>query len=180
MRRILFKLLVVKIGLLLMLILFNLPCYAQSEESVIKAAYIDRITRFVEWPQLQFPRDTSTFKIGVYKDKELYGILKIALKDKRIKNKEVTVFELTDFENVSSYDLCYLSEIPNNEIVNLMLVANKAGVLILSAGKDYGAKGIHINFYIEENKLKFEINRKSVSVGNFIISSLLMNNSRII
>lgn len=180
MQRIIYKLSVIKIGLFLTLILFNLPCYAQSEESVIKAAYIERITRFIEWPNLQFPRDTSTFKICVYKDKELYSILKIALKDKRIKNKEVTVHELTIYENISSYDLCYLSEIPNNEFSSIMSVANNAGVLMLSAGKDYGIKGVHINFYIEENKLKFEINRKSVTAGNFIISSLLMNNSRII
>ncbi len=169
-----------KIVLLSILILSNLSCNAQSEENIIKAAYIERITRFVEWPDLQSTKDTGTFKIGVYRDNELYNILKIALKDKSIKNRKVTVFELTNYENIVSCNLCYLSEIPNNEIERIMSIANNAGVLILSFGKGYGIKGIHINFYVEENKLKFEINRKSVSSGNFKISSLLLNNSKII
>ena len=169
-----------KIVLHLILILFNLPCNAQSDENIIKAAYIERITRFVEWPQLKSSKDTVTFKIGVYRDNELYNILKIALKDKTIKNRKVTVIELANYENIVSCNLCYLSLISNNEIDRLMSIANQSGVLILSFGQDYGIKGIHINFYIEENKLKFEINRKSVSAGNFKISSLLMNNSKII
>lgn len=162
------------------LILFNLPGKAQSDENIIKAAYIERITRFVDWPVLESSKDTGTFKIGVYRDDELYNILKIALKDKSIKNRKVTVTELINYENIASLNLCYLSVISNNEIDRLMSVANNTGVLILSFGKDYGLKGIHINFYIEESKLRFEINRKSVSAGNFKISSLLLNNSKVI
>ena len=169
-----------KIVLLSILILFNLIGKAQSDENIIKAAYIERITRFIEWPHLQSSNDTGTFKIGVYKDNELYNILKVALKDKSIKNRKVIVIELTDYGNIVSCNLCYLSVIPNNELDRLMSIANNAGVLILSLGKDYGIKGIHINFYIEDNKLKFEINRKSVLAGNFKISSLLMSNSKII
>ena len=169
-----------KIVLHLILILFNLPCKAQSDENIIKAAYIERITRFVEWPDSQSSKDTGTFIIGVYRDNELYSILKIALRDKNIKNRKVTVIELANYENIVSCNLCYMSVISNNEIDKLMSVANKSGVLILSFGKDYGIKGIHINFYVEEKKLKFEINRQSVSAGNFKISSLLMNNSKII
>lgn len=71
------KVSVMKIVLLSILILFNLPCNAQSDENIIKAAYIERITRFVEWPQLQSSKDTGTFKIGVYRDNELYNIISV-------------------------------------------------------------------------------------------------------
>ena len=170
---------VFKIFLFINLTIFNIEGKAQYNENVIRAAYIERLTRFVEWPQIT-SRDTGYFKIGVYGDAEFYNILKIALIDKSIKSRKVTVIELSDYKEIETCDLCYLSGISYNDIEKIMASANKAGVLILSAGKDYGTKGIHINFYIEEDKLKFEINRKAVSAGNFKISSLLMNNSKII
>jgi len=39
---------------------------------------------------------------------------------------------------------------------------------------------VHINFYLEDEKLKFEINEKSLASGGFKVSYLLMQNTRII
>jgi hypothetical protein len=50
----------------------------------------------------------------------------------------------------------------------------------MSAAKDFGVAGIHINFYIEDDKLKFEINKSSIDSGKLKVSSLLMKSSKVI
>jgi len=40
--------------------------------------------------------------------------------------------------------------------------------------------GVHINFYIEDEKLKFEINDKTINSAGFKVSYLLLQNTRLI
>jgi hypothetical protein len=58
--------------------------------------------------------------------------------------------------------------------------ANSSGVLLVSGTDGFCKAGVHINFYIEDEKLKFEINEKSLISAGFKVSYLLMQNTRII
>lgn len=165
-----------------MVILWFVPSclLAQFNEDVIKAAYIERITRFVEWPQRDQSHDTTVFVIGVFGDRDFLKILKESLKNKTIKGKIVEILELKNLTHIELCDICYITGIDDVDITQLVTSAIKSGVLIMAEKKGYGEKGIHLNFYIEENKLKFEINKSSVDTGKFRISSMLMKSSKII
>lgn len=56
--------------------------------------------------------------------------------------------------------------------------ANSSGVLLISGTTDFSKAGVYINFYIEDEKLKFEINEKSLGSAGFKVSYLLMQNTR--
>jgi hypothetical protein len=50
----------------------------------------------------------------------------------------------------------------------------------VSATPDFGSAGVHINFYLEDEKPKFEINERSMVAAGLKASYLLMQNIRII
>jgi hypothetical protein len=153
---------------------------AQYETNVVKAAYLERITRFIEWPKLNGPKDSTVFTIGVYGDPDFLNVLTELFKTKNIKSHKVKVLPIADPDQIKVCDICYVSTKGKLQILKFVSVANEWGVLMMSEDEDFGNAGFHINFYVEEDKLKFEINKKSTDSGNFKISSLLLKSSRII
>ncbi len=153
---------------------------AQYNPDVIKAAYIERITRFIEWPQSNGVKDSSVFVIGVYEETGFYNTLTEVFKEKKIKDREVKIIKITNPEQIKTCDIFYISAKGKQNIGKFILLANENGVLMMSEAKDFGEAGVHINFFIEDDKLKFEINKASIGSGKLRVSSLLMKSSKII
>jgi hypothetical protein len=160
------------------LFIFNFQIEAQYNENIIKAAYIERITRFVEWPVKDGNFANDRFVIGVYGETGFYNTLSDVFKEKPIKDHKVIVIIIKDSEQVTNCNLCYVSEKAKPLISKFVDAANSSGVLLISGTTDFSKEGVHINFYIEDEKLKFEINEKSIA--GFKVSYLLMQNTRIV
>jgi hypothetical protein len=182
MRRRLNKYLFLKIAFAVipLLFLFNLSVNAQYNENIIKAAYIERITRFIEWPVKDKTLSADRFVLGVFGEMEFYNTLTDVFKEKLIKNHKVIVISIKGPEQLNTCNICYISEKAKPLINKFVDTANTSGVLLVSGTTDFCKEGVHINFYIEDEKLKFEINEKSITSAGFKVSYLLMQNTRII
>ena len=73
-----------------------------------------------------------------------------------------------------------LNDIFKNKPIKFVVSANASGVLLISETTGLCKAGVHINFYIEDEKFKFEINNVSMDSAGFKVSYLLMQNTRII
>jgi hypothetical protein len=161
-----------------LLILSHSPVKAQYNENVIKAAYIERITRFVEWPAKVSLPSRDLFVIGVYAEDEFYSTLTDVFKEKPIKEHKVKIISIIGPEDINTCNLCYISGKARPIIRKFIDAANSSGVLLMSGTTNFSKEGVHINFYIEDEKLKFEINEKSIVSAGFKVSYLLMQNTR--
>jgi hypothetical protein len=168
----------IMLSVILLLFLSNLPGIAQYSENIIKAAYIERITRFVEWPADNKSLPAEQFVLGVYGDSEFSITLTEVFKEKKIKNHTVLIVSIRSPEQLNTCNLCYISGKAKPLIGKFVNAANSSGVLLISETADFCEKGVHINFYLEDEKLKFEINEKSILSAGFKVSYLLMQNTR--
>jgi|WetSurMetagenome_2_1015567.scaffolds.fasta_scaffold00395_2 hypothetical protein len=164
----------------ILLLVLTRPLSAQYNENVIKAAYIERITRFVEWPVHDSLLLSDKFVIGVNEESDFYYTLTEIFKEKMIKDRRVIIIPIKGPEQLTNCNICYLSENSKPLIRNFVSAANSSGTLLISGTTGFGKAGVHINFYLEDEKLKFEINEKSVGLAGFKVSYLLMQNTRII
>jgi hypothetical protein len=162
-----------------LLFFLNLHLNAQYNENIIKAAYIERITRFVDWPVKDDNFADEGFVIGVYGETDFYNTLSDVFKEKPIKDHKVIVIIIKNPEQLKTCNLCYISERAKPLISKFVDAANSSGVLLISGTTDFSKEGVHINFYIEDEKLKFEINKKSIDSAGFKVSYLLLQNTRI-
>jgi hypothetical protein len=165
---------------LLLLFLSSLNCEAQYNENIVKAAYIERITRFVEWPLKDSLQPHNQFVVGVYNENEFFNTLSEVFKDKPIKGHLVKIIPVKNPAEMKACDLCYISEKARSMIKDFISAANASGVLLISETNGFCKAGVHINFYLEDEKLKFEINEKSLGSAGLKVSYLLMQNTRII
>src|SRR5450759_4135131 len=150
----------------------HLPAIAQYNEDVIKAAYLERITRFVEWPVRSNSNSGDPFVIGVYDVDEFYSTLTGVFKDKPIKEHKVKIILIKGPEEINGCNLCYISAKAKPMIRKFVDIANSSGVLLMSETTNFCKEGVHINFYIEDEKLKFEINEQSIVSAGFKVSYL--------
>ncbi len=154
---------------------------AQFDEYLIKAVFIEKFTRFIEWPKNSSVYNKShPFKISVIGEDPFKGKLEEYYSDKEIKNKSVEIEYHESFNDSINCNILFVAEIDDDEIEDIISYAKIKSILTVSDTKGYAKKGIIINFFIDENKIRFEINEKSARDNNISISHLLLNTARII
>lgn len=154
--------------------------FAQVDQDILKAAFIERITRFVEWPSGYFSDTATVIVVGVINNQTYAKKIEEIFHLQKIKNRTVKVLSLKEGEDISPCQICYFDNISQENIKQVGFQAKKHGILLFSQGVIIAETGVHFNFYTEKNNLKFEINERSVKSSGFKISHLLMKSARIL
>ena len=173
-----------KIYLLVFFIMMVFPSIinAQAHEYTIKAIFLERFTRFVEWPEESLALDTSQpFIIGIIGDTPLKYIVKEIYSSQKIKDKEVKIHFISN--NIKEIKKCHLLFITKSQEKNLSKIlsytSNKP-ILTVSDTDGFADKGVLINFYIQENKVRFEINKSAVKKSGLYMSHMLYKLAKVI
>jgi len=161
-------------------ILFTVPIFAQFTEYDVKAQFMHRFTQFIEWPQSSTINNLDLpFRIGVYGDNYIENTLNEIAEFSEIKEKKVKIVQV-DFNNIIDCDMLFISKCSNEELYKIIKIAKGKGILLVSDTKGYGKKGVHINFYKQDEKINFEINISTAKNDSFNVSSRLLKLARVI
>lgn len=157
------------------------PVRADVPEYDLKALFIERFTRFVEWPAESSITDTTKpFVVGVIgKNPFGTGIEKIysAL---RIQNKKITIRYISRLQEIDQCYLLFISDETHQNLSQILNYTKDKPILTISDTEGYAQKGVYINFYIEKGKLRFEINQSAVKQSKLKVSYMLMQHAKII
>lgn len=151
--------------------------YAQLNESDVKAAYIERFTRFVEWSD---DDQDSVFIITVVGQNTLGTSLDSVFHDGRINSQNVVVSYCEDFSSISKTDLIFVCNSEKNELSQIVQRFSASPVLIISDTKGFATAGTHINMYVDDRYIRFEINKNALEKSGLKISSLLLAAAKIV
>ena len=156
-----FKMLPKILFLNLMIILAGFSSNEQTEaqEYDLKAAYIYNITKFIYWDSyIPGPE----FIIGIIDSSPILEPLEKIAKTKTVMNKKIIIKQFTKLEEI---DNCTILFIPKNTAVSLkeiLAITKSKKILTISEKEGYGKKGSAINFVTIDDKLKFEVNTKTL------------------
>jgi hypothetical protein len=143
-----------------------------SQEYQIKAAYLYNFLKYVEWPD----RINRTFRICVAGQNPFGGVLDGLTKNERVRGNPVKTELILGFEPG-----CDVIFTPRTSNIPAYLQA-AAGMPILTVGETprYIEQGGIINFFVENGKVRFEINRTAAERAGLRISSRLLQLAKII
>jgi len=150
---------------------------AQASEYEYKAAFIERFTRFVEWPD---STDSDTFKIAVIGTTPLKSFLNDLFSDLEIKGTQVELISTNDIDDLSHANVVFISSSEKNRVSDILMHTNKFPILTIGDSHGYCAGGVHINMYVDDNYIRYEINPESIEKSNLKISSLLLASAKIV
>ena len=152
-----------------------------SQEYLVKAGFIERLTRFIEFPDSVLSSDTSqVFLITVLGNDPFNGLLETFFRQVKIKKHPVEINYSNSITETNGSHIIFISDSFDNDLVDLIEHTRNKAVITIGDTKTYGDRGVLINFFLKQNKLRFEINRKSMESSKLKFSHLLLSSASII
>lgn len=161
------------------LLLFFVNTKVQTRETnyAVHANIIYRFTKYIEWPDAA---KTGDFYIGVTGDSPVYNELKKIMNGKMCGGQKIVVKEFSP--SASSFE-CHILFISADESDNIKKIVTRTAdipVLLISESEGLASKGACINFIIESDHLKLEINKKNIKQRKMNIASELLQLGKIV
>jgi hypothetical protein len=152
-----------------------------NREYAIKAAYLYNFVRYVEWPPEAFENNAAPFVIGVLGKDPLGSNLDEIANTKKIDGRKIIIKR---FASMADYTPCHILFVSGAATATQKESAVKMtqSTLLLLVGEDAGfaEKGVAINFIIENNRVRFEINQEAAKQNKLKISSKLLSLAKIV
>lgn len=142
-------------------------------EYAVKAALLERISNYIEWPQEKDPNDlskpfiikvigVSPFVITRNGKNTNEDWLITLYKTQKIKNKKVEIQFISKIKDIPGCHILFVSNSMKNKLPEIIEVARLFPILTVADTAGFAKKGIDINLYIEHNSPKYEINETAL------------------
>jgi hypothetical protein len=156
------------------LALLTRPALAQSLEFGVKATYLYKFAPFVEWPAAAFTGPSSPFQICVAIADPFGDLLDRAVAGQRIGERPIVVRRI-DTIRPGACHVLYIGGADASTSAGLLEAVRGTPVLTVTDGmRDAHAKGI-VNFVIDANRVRFEIDAAQAVENRLSISSKLLS-----
>ncbi len=133
--------------------------FVKAQKKVIKAEanLIYNFTKFFDWPQQE---KTGDFIIGIFGSKDLYRELKNITEDKKNVTQNIVIKHFEKIGAVSKCHVIFVNSLKSNHLTNIY---KKTSVhcLIISNSISAIEKGAAIQFFIEDDLLKYDFSQEN-------------------
>ena len=150
---------------------------APTGEYEVKTAFIHNIAKFVEWPAAA--ASAGKLRLCILGDDPFGGNID-ALRGKPVGRKVWEVTSLSGSADAKSCHVLFIASSGHEDIGQIRKHINGSAVLTVGDTRGYAEQGVMVNFYLEENKVRFEINRAAAARAGFRIDSKLLRLGRIV
>ena len=150
---------------------------AQVSERDVKAAFVERFTRFVEWPE-EFANDT--FKIAVIGKNTFDTSLDDVFSDVKVKNLSTKIIYTDDVNDLMNANLVFISRTEKKSLNEIFAIIGSKPILTISDTRGFCNMGTNINMYVDGNSIRYEINKEALEKTGLKVSSLLLNSAKIV
>jgi hypothetical protein len=155
--------------------------YGQPQKAAeyhVKAAFIYNLVKFIEWPNKDWDQKPSII-LGVFGDDPFDDALD-SLQGKSVRGKEIIVKKISSFNAIKKCDILFISGSEKDALGHILKDLSTLPVLTIGDTESFASKGVMINFYIENDRVKFEINTDASKGAGFRIHSNLMKLGKIV
>jgi len=174
---------------LIFLILFIFPLIvnitisdAQQEkhsEYEVKAAFIYNFLKFIDWPDGAFAGRSDTVNLCVLGD-DPFGTALNSIEEETVKDKKIITKHYNKFIDLKKCHILFICSSERKQLTEILDTLKGMNILTVSDTKGFAQQGVVINFYIEEDKVRFEINQDAANRSGLKISSKLLSLAKIV
>jgi hypothetical protein len=159
------------------------PLQAQEfnrKEYQVKAVFLFNFIQFVEWPATSFPTAEAPIKIGVYGDDPFAGALEAAVHGEKVRQRSIVIERSSRLEALRECHVVFVCRSERESVGTILAVLGSRPVLTVGEVPDFARRGGVINFYLEGQKVRFEINRAAAQRSGLKLSSQLLSLARLV
>lgn len=137
----------------------------------VKAVFLYNFTQFVTWPPAAFSSSNAPFVIAVLGTDPFGAYLENVVQGERVDGHPIVVRRFTDSKEVRHCQILFINK---SNAAAIAKELDSQGMLTVSDTDNFAKEGGMIRFYVESNKIRFQINAAAARQANLAISSKLL------
>jgi hypothetical protein len=149
-------------------------------EQQVKAAFLYNFARFVNWPESAFENQHSPIVFGVLGEDAILPALEQMLAGNSINGRELRCKLLKSTGSVKGFHLIFVRASEADLTAGLVQDLKGHPVLMVGEMEGFLQQGGIINFFTEQNKLRFEINMDAAERAQLKLSSKLLTVAKLV
>lgn len=148
----------------------------EAHEYEIKATYLYNFAKFIDWAE---EKTITPINLCVMGNEPLKNSLDKLAKDKFVKNRPLQVRGLNSYNEIKSCHIVFISEPESKKQAEVLKLISLEKILSVSDSSHFIDNGGQIQFFEEQDKLRFEINLASVNQAGLKIDARVLNIAKI-
>jgi hypothetical protein len=152
-----------------------------DREYSIKGAFLYNFGRYVQWPAAAFADAQAPFVIGVLGADPFGAVLDEIANSAKVDGRTVVAKRFATLAEYSPCHILFIAASTDSKVKSeaLAKLQNK-GVLLVGEETGLVEQGAVVNFYVENNKVRFEINVGTAKQQQLKVSSKLLSLAKIV
>jgi hypothetical protein len=159
------------------------PTWAQASPSVeyqVKAAFLLNFAKFIEWPPNVFLGGKTPIAVCIFRYDPFGSALDDIIRGKNINNRELLARRINELPDLKSCQLVFVSKTEDKHLSEVLNSLSGARALVVGESEGFAERGGGVQFFLEDNKLRFAVNVDAVQRARLIVSSKLLALARIV
>lgn len=163
-----------------MLLLTLTPAHAAPSEYELKAAFIYQIAKFVEWPSAGAPVNAGMPLRLCVLGGNPFGPALESIRGKPVNERRMEVSLLDMNADISGCAMLFIAAPMERHIERITALSRGTGVLTIGDTQGFAQRGVMVNFFQQDGKIRFEVNLDATRHDGLKISSKLLSLARIV
>ena len=147
---------------------------AKVSEYQVKATYLYNFGRFVQWPPNAAAAKGDSFSICVLGQDPFGPTLDSTLAGETLGGKPLTVKRISTPRDAGECRILFISSTEENHLNEILVALDESGILTVSDMPAFSRRGGMIQFVLEGDKVRFEINLTKAETAKLTLSSELL------
>lgn len=158
------------------------PAARAESEYDVKAAYLFKFTKFVEWPAACFPNAQAPFVIGIVGNDPFDGKLDRLTAGNTTGDRQLEVRHLSasDAAGLRGCQMIFVSASEERRLSNILAAVQGRPVLVVGETQGFATAGGMLGFALREQRVGIEVNSAAARQARLKISSQLLNIAKIV
>jgi|SRR5579872_3965830 len=164
--------------LCVMLVLLYVPVLQAQQPKVseyqVEATYLYNFGRFVKWPSSATVAKADAFSICVLGQDPFGPTLDSTLAGETLEGKSLKVKRISTPRDAGECRILFISSTEENHLKEILAALDESGILTVSDMPAFSRRGGMIQFVLEGDRVRFEINLASAENARLTLSSELL------
>jgi len=126
------------------------------------------------------PDSSMPVTLGILGKDPFGAVLEETLANQKIEGRSISILHITDYQQIKKCQILFISQSETRRWPRIFEHLKTVPILTIGEAEGFAQKGGIINFFSEENKIRFEINHAAAKARRLQFSSKLLRLAKIV
>ncbi len=171
-----------RLGFVILLFVAPHLSFAEDFEYKVKAEFLERFTRFIEWPdESALNNSDKSFCICVTGKNPFGSYLNDMASQVKIKGKPVEIHQIEQLTaELPKCQILFIARSEKDRLADILKLTHDKPVLTVGDTKGFAEDGVLVNFFTSGSYIRFEVNIERAEKSKLKFSSRLLKLAKLI